>query len=159
MSVKTKNPFGIDLNADDLELLGEVADLTRERDPESIISNDLPVGVYQAALNGGVWAKTADGTKLKFTFAFTILGGDFHGKVRKINRVIKTDDGGDSYLRLRRELKVFGVDAINPVDIVEQLASTDLIEFGLVVTAASKGTGVFYNIVSTEALADYLVEE
>ena len=71
----------------------------------------------------------------------------------KITRVIKTDDSGDSYLRLRNELRVLG--RIRPTDIVEQLSVTELIECGITVTAGSKAGSVFYNLVSLDALAEY----
>ena len=156
MSVKTRNPFAVDLEVNDLDKLMEIASLTEDRDPTSAINSDLPVGVYGAALNGGAFAKTSAGDKIKFTFKFTLVGGDFHGRTRNIIRVIKTDDGGDSYLRLRNDLKIFGVDAINPTDIIEQLVDTEQIECGIVVTAGSKVGSVFYNIVSLEAMEDYL---
>lgn len=159
MAQQNTNPFAITLGEDDLALLGQVADLTSERDPESVGGGDLPVGIYHAALLGGTFGRTASGDKLKFTYAFTILGGDYTGRQRKITRVIKTDDGGDSYLRLRNELRIFGVDAVNPIEIVEQLAITETIECGITVTAGSKAGSVFYNLVTMEALAEYGVQE
>jgi hypothetical protein len=155
MAVQNQNPFAISLGEEDLDILGQVADLTADRDPESATNSDLPVGVYHGALLGGTFGKTASGDKLKFTYSFTIIGGDYHGRNRKITRVIKTDDGGDSYLRLRNELRTFGVDAIKPADIVEQLSVTELIECGITVTAGSKAGSVFYNLVSLDALAEY----
>ena len=64
MAIQNQNPFAISLGEDDLDILGQVADLT-DRDPESAMNNDLPVGVYHGALLGGTFGKTANGEKIK----------------------------------------------------------------------------------------------